>query len=124
VQGLSNVSGAEKAALMARESLDAGAREVYALTGSGTKGQRMGYRSTANAAAIGTGSAARTFPNVWLRLKRAGNVFTTYTSADGVNWTTLGSVTIAMPSTMYVGMAVSSFSSTTTATAQFRNLSP
>jgi regulation of enolase protein 1 (concanavalin A-like superfamily) len=48
----------------------------------------------------------------WLRLTRAGNVFTGYFSIDGTNWTALGSQTLALPSTVYVGFAVSSHSAT------------
>jgi len=50
---------------------------------------------------------------VWLRLTRAGNVFTGEYSANGTTWTkitgsggTASSTTIAMPSTVYIGMVV------------------
>ena len=43
-------------------------------------------------------------------------------STDGVNWIQMGSTTLAMPQTVYFGMAVSSKSDVQTATAEFRNL--
>lgn len=44
---------------------------------------------------------------MWLKLIRTGNVFTGYGSSDGSTWTLLGTATIAMPTTVYVGLAVS-----------------
>lgn len=47
-----------------------------------------------------------TFNGYYLKLNRKGNVFTSYGSADGVNWTEIGSRTIEMDDTVYIGMAV------------------
>ena len=44
---------------------------------------------------------------MWLKLNRTGNTFTGYGSPDGSNWTQLGTATITMPTTVYIGMAVS-----------------
>jgi hypothetical protein len=44
---------------------------------------------------------------MWLKLNRIGNTFTGYGSSDGGNWTLLGTATIAMPTTVYAGLAVS-----------------
>ena len=44
----------------------------------------------------------------WVRLTRVGNVFQGYTSADGVNWTSVGSVTMTLPSQVYFGLCVTS----------------
>jgi len=84
----------------------------------------MTYRGATGGDTIATGSGAVSYPNVWLRMKRVGNAFTMYRSTDGTNWTQFGTTTITMNATIYVGMAVTSFSTTSTATAQFRNLSP
>ena len=40
-----------------------------------------------------------------MRLERRGNTFSGSFSSDGVNWKELGSTTIAMSSTVYVGLA-------------------
>jgi len=58
----------------------------------------------------------------WLRLDRSGDTFTAYQSANGVTWTWLGSDTIAMAPTVYVGLGGSSTSPTTTSTSTFDNV--
>jgi hypothetical protein len=59
----------------------------------------------------------------WIKLIRSGNVFTMYGSADGVNWVQLGSSqTISMAQNVYVGLAVSSRSTSSLATATFDNV--
>ena len=55
-------------------------------------------RPATNATAVTSGSFPVNYPNTWLRLNRAGNVFTGFGSYDGTNWTQLGTATIAMPS--------------------------
>jgi len=55
-------------------------------------------------------------------LQRVGSTFTGYGSYDGQTWTPLGSATIAMPSQIYFGFAVSSRSASAVTTAQFRDI--
>ena len=59
----------------------------------------------------------------WVRLVREGSLFSAYQSQDGSSWTLLGTDTIVMPATVYVGLAVTSKSSTAVATAMFSNVS-
>ncbi len=61
------------------------------------------------------------YPNTWLRLKRAGNIFVGFASRDGVRWTALGTVSNPLPSTLYLGMAVTSTDTGRTTTAEFRD---
>src|SRR5205085_1593141 len=42
----------------------------------------------------------------WVRLTRAGNLFTAFASADGNSWTQIASQTISMNSSAYAGLAV------------------
>jgi regulation of enolase protein 1 (concanavalin A-like superfamily) len=58
----------------------------------------------------------------WVRLTRSGNTFTAYKSIDGVNWTLVGTDTIAMGSTIYVGLASTSHADGTVATVSFTNV--
>ena len=44
----------------------------------------------------------------WVRLTRTGDLFTGAVSPDGANWTLIGTETISMPATVYVGLAVTS----------------
>ena len=61
---------------------------------------------------------------VWLRLQRAGNTFTASQSSDGTTWFTVGTSTIPMAATYYVGLAASSgdITSDTTETSSFDNV--
>jgi N-acetylneuraminic acid mutarotase/glucose/arabinose dehydrogenase/endonuclease/exonuclease/phosphatase family metal-dependent hydrolase len=59
----------------------------------------------------------------WLKLIRAGNLFSAYTSTDAVVWTQLGTTTVPMAQTLYVGLAVLSHDPTLLNTSMFDNLS-
>jgi regulation of enolase protein 1 (concanavalin A-like superfamily) len=61
-------------------------------------------------------------PN-WLRLTRAGDVFSSLVSSDGVSWTPVGSVTVPMASTVYIGISVASARYGVWATASFDHIS-
>jgi hypothetical protein len=65
--------------------------------------------------------ANASFP-VWLKLTLNGNVYTGEMSADGATWTTVGSVTMATPSTRATGLAVTSHDPGTLNTALFDNV--
>src|SRR4029079_6502548 len=52
---------------------------------------------------------------------RSGNTFTGFGSYDGLTWSQLGTATIAMPSLVYFGYAVSSHTPSKSTVAQFRD---
>ena len=106
---------------MARASLDPGSPFAAALATPGMNGEFFADRTTTNGLAVTSGSFPVNYPNTWLRLNRAGNVFTGFGSYDGSNWTQLGTVTIAMPSQIYLGLAVASHNTNQPTTAQFVN---
>ena len=59
----------------------------------------------------------------WVRLVRSGNTFTAYRSSNGTTWTALGSpVTIPMGSSVFIGLAVTSFSNSALNTSTFSNV--
>lgn len=62
-------------------------------------------------------------PPVWVKLERRGSAVTSFRSADGVTWKMIGSETLSLPSTFYVGLITLSGSKSTAATAQFTNVS-
>ncbi|MBI1177017.1 hypothetical protein GC207_06210 [bacterium] len=111
-----------RAGLMARETLDSGARYAAVFATPSISGSLFQYRQTAGQASTMAGSFPVNYPNTWLRLRRAGNVFTGFASYDGLTWTQLGAVNLSLPSTLYFGYAVTSHSSTVATTAQFRDL--
>ena len=111
-----------KAGLIARETLDASSRFAASVATPGMNGAFFEYRDPAYTPGISTGNFPVNYPNTWLRLKRAGNVFTGFASYDGLNWTPLGSATISMPAQIYFGLFVSSRSGSQPTTAQFRDV--
>src|SRR5260370_33092263 len=111
-----------KAGLMARASLDAGSPFAASFATPAMTGCFLEYRSFTNGLSSTAGSFPANYPNTWLRLKRVGNLFTSYAGYDGQNWTTLGSIGIAMPLQIYFGLAVSSHNTGRLTTAQFRDL--
>ncbi len=117
---LGYTTGAEEAGLMARESLAPGSKNAFAFAWP-VKGYRMSYRTTTDGSTIASGSGDVNYPNVWIRLKRIGNLFTAYRSTDGKTWIQYGYATISMNSTVFVGMAVAS-STPVIALANFRTL--
>ena len=111
-----------KAGLIARETLDPGSRFAASLATPGMNGTFFDYRDPAYSPGVSVGNFPANYPNTWLRLKRAGNAFTSFASYDGQTWTQLGNVTISMPAQIYFGLAVSSRGATQTTTAQFRDV--
>jgi hypothetical protein len=65
--------------------------------------------------------ASASFP-AWLRLSRKGAQFMGEMSADGETWTTLGTVTMANPTTIVTGFAVTSHDPGVLNTAVFDNV--
>src|SRR5690606_6316524 len=94
-----------KAGVMMRESLAAGSRHAFALlsSGKGTAFQRRTSTDGSTGHSPGPGA-----PPVWVKIERKGSSFTASRSTDGAAWTTISAQTIAMPATIYVGLAVTS----------------
>jgi hypothetical protein len=99
----------QKSGIMMRESTAANARTVSMTLGdAGWRFARLGTRANAGDTMGFTLGNAYTWVPAWFRISRVGNVFTAYESSDGLNWFTVGSATIAMPTTYVLGMAISS----------------
>ena len=107
---------------MIRNSLSPSAAQAFMLVAaSATKGVPFQRRPSDGAARVSTPGSQSTAPR-WVKLVRAGNLITGYESADGVNWTTVGSDTFTMGSTVLIGLAVSSHVTGVNATATFDNV--
>src|SRR5947209_1572004 len=106
-----------KAGVMMRETLDPGSRHALMLVSPG-KGLAFQRRVDPGGLSTSTPGVFATAP-YWVKLTRAGNTFTALQSPDGSSWSTVGSDTISMASTIYVGLAVSSHVAGTLATATF-----
>lgn len=107
VESIGNTHPYALAGIMIRENLSASSSFVAAVVnpshtnfmyrqGAGTPG----YKQL-------SGSAPR-----WLKLERSDNKFTSFYSSDGQTWMPIGSITITMGSSVYVGLALTSQSTT------------
>lgn len=107
--------------LMMRSDLTSSSMIASMLVGS-TNGTAAaaGMRSSVGANISWWNGNEYTYLPSWFKLQRQGNVFTASQSSDGVTWFLVGTTTIAMPSTYYVGLVASS-GDTSTATMETTN---
>jgi regulation of enolase protein 1 (concanavalin A-like superfamily) len=126
VTSQTNTGDWAKAGVMIRENLTPGSRHavVFTTPAAGGNGTGIVWRSTADANAIFQyGPPLNPAPNNWLRIVRAGNVITAYTSANGSAWTEVRSTTFAsLSASLHFGLAVTATSSILS-TATFDNVS-
>jgi endonuclease/exonuclease/phosphatase family metal-dependent hydrolase len=106
-----------KAGVMMRETLLSTSRHASMLV-TPAKGLAFQRRTTVNGVSTSTAGGVGTAP-YYVRLVRSGSVFTASKSLDGVTWTVVGSETMNMASTIYVGVVISSHVTGVLATAQF-----
>jgi regulation of enolase protein 1 (concanavalin A-like superfamily) len=109
-----------KAGVMVRESLNTGARYA-AMFATGSNGWSFQYRDVTDGWSFVSAGSGGTAPG-WVRLVRAGDRLTGYQSTDGKSWSVVGSETIDMSSSVYVGLAVSSRVATVPTAATFTNV--
>jgi hypothetical protein len=101
---LTGQSGADNTGVMIRQDLTPGSPFVQ-LTRLPVVTATLEYRAVAGANSIAAGSVTSVYRPLWFKLSRAGQVFTGYSSADGVTWNQIGTpVTVAMSSTVTVGL--------------------
>src|SRR3954468_12579683 len=111
-----------KAGVMIRNSTSASAAHGFMLVAaSATKGVPFQRRTSDGNISASTPGSQSTAPR-WVKLQRNGNLFSGYESADGVNWTLVGTDTITMGTNVLVGLAVTSHNTTASATCTFDNV--
>src|SRR6185369_343050 len=98
-------SSFSRTGVMIREELTEGAK--HAMMTLKPNGELEFFYRPATDGQSTSVKANAAFAPYWVRVVRSGNVFTGYTSADGVTWRQEGSTSFAMASTVYVGLAVS-----------------
>jgi regulation of enolase protein 1 (concanavalin A-like superfamily) len=117
VATLQNTDRWAKAGVMMRESLDAGAAHA-AMFVSAEKGLAFQRRVTPGGESSHTSGGAGTAPR-WVRLVRSGATLSAYVSTDGASWTLVGTETISMETTIYVGLAVTAHDNSALCAASF-----
>jgi hypothetical protein len=123
VARVASILGAQpwtKVGVMIRATTQAGSAHAFMLV-STSKGVAFQRRTATGGLTSGT-SVTGTAPR-WVKLARTGSVVTASVSPDGRTWTTVSRDTFSMPSTVLVGLAVSSHDPTRLATGNFDNVS-
>ena len=129
VESVDNTDPWAKGGVMIRESLDPGARfaAVYATPGNGVRYQArlLNAAAATSDTTVATAEQMALKMPVWIKMERVGTSFNGYYSTDGVKWTAMSwnPQTIAMSSTVYIGLAVTSHNTAAATTAQFANVS-
>jgi len=109
-----------KAGVMMRATL-AGNSPHAMMAVTGSSGTAFQYRTAAGGSSVHVAGPLAPAP-YWVRLVRQGNLFTGYTSANGSTWALVGSSSIVMPATLYVGLAHTSHRNGVLGTASFSNV--
>jgi regulation of enolase protein 1 (concanavalin A-like superfamily) len=123
VQSLENKNAWTKAAVMIRQDLTAGAKNVATVVSPTASNKfRQQVRSASNGSSTTVSSAASSAIPSWLRLERVGSSFKSYHSTDGSTWTLIATSTVSMSGTVRAGLAVTSHVTGTLATAVFTNV--
>ncbi len=120
VDGITNTDPWAKAGVMFREALTTGSRHAFmAITpGNGSAFQR---RVATDGVSSHTAGAFVAAP-YWVRLVRIGDVFQGFISTDGATWTLVGTDTVPMSATLYVGLAVTAHNNTVLNASAFSNV--
>ena len=122
VDSVQNTNAWAKAGVMFRNTLAANSANAFLAMTPGN-GATYQYRSSTNGNTSWMNTSGLSAP-YWVRLTRSGNDFTAYRSANGVDWTQIGSTaTITMNNTVYVGLAVTSHNSGTLSSSIFSHVS-
>jgi len=117
VASVQNVAVWVKAGLMIRDTLapDSAHASIFVSSAKGIAFQR---RDQTGGDSVNTAGSAGRAPR-WVKLTRSGDTFSSYESSDGLAWTLVGTDTIPMAPTVYVGLAVTSHTSSSSATCTF-----
>jgi len=122
------ITASTKAGVMLRDNLSATvSKRGYATMMPLTPNQVQSRLAGATEIWAGRVSQTTNLPNTgipyWVKLERRGNMITAYSSVDGTSWSPNVSCGYTnLPSTLYIGLFISSGSSTTTTTATFDNV--
>jgi len=93
-----------KGGVMLRENLSAGSKQaMMAITANG--GSVFQRRVKTAELTWNTDGPPANVPH-WVRLVRAGDLFTGYVSKDGIEWQRVDGATVPMGKTVYIGLAL------------------
>jgi regulation of enolase protein 1 (concanavalin A-like superfamily) len=116
-----NTDSWAKAGVMIRETTAANASYVSVLL-TPAYGVNMQYRPVTGGNAVHLAQVAALVAPYWVRLVRSGNTFTGYSSADGVTWTQVGSISLTMASSATAGLVVTAHNNSLLNASTFDNV--
>jgi PKD repeat protein len=114
---MQNTHNYAKAGVMVRGSLDANAAQAIMNSNPGGGVEFLSRAGQGQSTRV-VGTATQSRP-AWMKLVRSGSTLTGSVSRDGSSWTQVGSTTISMNTTVYVGLAVTSHDTSLVNTATF-----
>lgn len=121
VGSLTNTNAWAKAGVMIRETLNGNSSNAAMLL-TPSNGFNFQYRNGTGAGSTAAGSASGAIPN-YVRITRSGNTLTGFSSANGTSWTQIGSATITLTPSVYVGFFATSHNDGVLTTATFTDVS-
>jgi len=120
-----NSDPSAKVGVMIRETLTAGSKYAAVVITPSTSIVFQRRTKTNGTTASTTATGPQLVVPYWLKLTRTGNSLASYYSSDGLTWTSGGSASVTMGSSVFVGLAVTSHSVfNSTATIDNVNLPP
>jgi len=122
VTSLENTNGWAKAGVMIRERFTSNSKN-FAMVMTAENGTNAQWRKGSGSSTSNVYDVDNFSPPYWVKIVRDGTTFIGYNSSDGLDWTQVGSTTISMETSVYVGLCVTSHNGTTLCTASFDNVS-
>lgn len=112
-----NTAAWAKAGVMIRETNAAGSRQVIMAATPGN-GRAFQYRASTSGSSTNVTNTSSMLRPLWVRLQRAGDLFTASRSSDGSTWSTLGAPQpMSLAPEVLAGLAVSARNDSTTLTS-------
>ncbi|WP_316799765.1 DUF1349 domain-containing protein [Pedobacter frigidisoli] len=124
VASIQNTYAWAKAGLMIRESLSPNSRHATIYMEPGNAGAEFFRRNVLGGPAVDLQKHDTAGPvPYWLKMVRKGNMITAYHSFNGLIWTPMRSVNLAMDAKVYVGLVVCAIDNTVLNTSTFTDFS-
>ncbi|RED64836.1 Ig-like domain-containing protein [Cohnella lupini] len=118
VSGISNGVAWTKTGVMIRENVSPQSRHALVAVTPNNGVVFSDRLEPGGASTLATGTTGVTAP-YWVKLVRAGNYVSSYSSYDGTTWTLIKKELVNLPQTVYFGLALTSHSNTRLTTATF-----
>jgi glucose/arabinose dehydrogenase len=120
VTSIQNTDPWAKGGVMIRETLTAGSAHAMTVI-TPSEGVVFQRRKTTGGTTVTTSGAFVSAP-YWVKIVRSGSTFSSYSSSDGTNWIFIGSDTVTMGTSAFVGLPLTSHNNTVLCTAAFDNV--